>query len=100
MRWPASGGEGANIGNVANIARVAVPSVEVRSHTSDLEEAPHDKNELLAPEHRGAVTSMVDALEDILKWERASERAMRIAREQPAGAPQSSTSPKDLAASH
>ena len=30
-------------------------------------------------EHRGVVTSMVDALEDILKWERASERAMRVA---------------------
>ncbi|MDB4937471.1 MAG: hypothetical protein JWP87_4443 [Labilithrix sp.] len=28
------------------------------------------------------VTSMVDALEDILKWERASERAMRVAAEQ------------------
>jgi hypothetical protein len=27
------------------------------------------------------VTSMVDALEDILKWERASERAMRVAAE-------------------
>jgi hypothetical protein len=27
------------------------------------------------------VTSMVDALEDILKWERASERAMRVATE-------------------
>lgn len=30
-------------------------------------------------EQRGVVTSMVDALEDILKWERASERGMRIA---------------------
>ena len=30
-------------------------------------------------EQRGVVTSMVDALEDILKWERASERAMRVA---------------------
>jgi hypothetical protein len=33
-------------------------------------------------EQRGVVTSMVDALEDILKWERASERAMRVATEQ------------------
>ena len=33
-------------------------------------------------EQRGVVTSMVDALEDILKWERASERAMRVASEQ------------------
>ena len=32
-------------------------------------------------EQRGVVTSMVDALEDILKWERASERAMRVATE-------------------
>jgi crotonobetainyl-CoA:carnitine CoA-transferase CaiB-like acyl-CoA transferase len=32
-------------------------------------------------EQRGVVTSMVDALEDILKWERASERAMRVAVE-------------------
>ena len=31
-------------------------------------------------EQRGVVTSMVDALEDILKWERASERALRVAR--------------------
>ena len=30
-------------------------------------------------EQRGVVTSMVVALEDILKWERASERAMRVA---------------------
>ncbi len=30
-------------------------------------------------EQRGMVSSMVDALEDILKWERASERAMRVA---------------------
>ena len=29
----------------------------------------------------GVVTSMVDALEDILKWERASERALRVAGE-------------------
>ncbi|MBX3186379.1 MAG: hypothetical protein KF819_05155 [Labilithrix sp.] len=30
-------------------------------------------------DQRGVATSMVDALEDILKWERASERAMKIA---------------------
>lgn len=30
-------------------------------------------------EQRGVGTAMVDALEDILKWERASERAMRVA---------------------
>ena len=34
------------------------------------------------PKTGAVVTSMVDALEDILKWERASERAMRVATEQ------------------
>ena len=33
-------------------------------------------------EQRSVVTSMVDALEDILQWERASERALRVAAEQ------------------
>ncbi len=32
-------------------------------------------------EQRGIAASMVDALDDILKWERASERAVRVARE-------------------
>ena len=32
-------------------------------------------------EQRGVVTSKVDALEDIHKWERASERAKRVATE-------------------
>jgi len=35
-----------------------------------------------APQPGGVVTSMVDALEDILKWERASERALRVATDQ------------------
>lgn len=30
-------------------------------------------------ENRGVGAAMVDALEDILQWERASERALRIA---------------------
>lgn len=30
-------------------------------------------------EKRGMVESMTDALEDILRWERASERALRVA---------------------
>jgi len=30
-------------------------------------------------EQRGMAEAMVDALEDILKWERASERALRVA---------------------
>lgn len=30
-------------------------------------------------DQRGIVASMTDALEDILKWERASERVMRVA---------------------
>lgn len=37
------------------------------------------KGERRGGEQRGVVTSMVDALEDILKWERASERALRVA---------------------
>lgn len=32
-----------------------------------------------AVDQRGIVASMTDALEDILKWERASERVMRVA---------------------
>ena len=39
------------------------------------------KGEKRVVEQRGVVTSMVDALEDILKWERASERAIRVAAE-------------------
>jgi hypothetical protein len=31
-------------------------------------------------EKRGVAKAMVDALEDILKWERASERSLRIAK--------------------
>lgn len=31
-------------------------------------------------EQRGMAEAMVDALEDILKWERASERALRVAQ--------------------
>jgi hypothetical protein len=37
------------------------------------------KGERRVVEQRGVVTSMVDALEDILKWERDSERAIRVA---------------------
>lgn len=40
------------------------------------------KGERRVVEQRGVVTSMVDALEDILKWERASERSMRVATAQ------------------
>jgi hypothetical protein len=32
-----------------------------------------------AEEQRGVAHAMVDALEDILKWERASERSIRVA---------------------
>jgi len=39
------------------------------------------KGERPVVEQKGVVTSMVDALEDILKWERASERALRVAAE-------------------
>ena len=44
--------------------------------------APAVGGERRVVEQRGVVTSMVDALEDILKWERASERAMRVATDQ------------------
>ena len=40
---------------------------------------PSVNGERRVVEQRGVVTSMVDALEDILKWERASERAIRVA---------------------
>jgi hypothetical protein len=30
-------------------------------------------------ENRGVAAAMVDALEDILRWERASERTMKVA---------------------
>jgi hypothetical protein len=30
-------------------------------------------------DQRGVATAMVDALEDILKWERASERVLKVA---------------------
>ena len=33
-------------------------------------------------EKRGIATSMVDALEDILRWERASERSLKAAANQ------------------
>lgn len=44
--------------------------------------APRGRVDEKDPKPKGVVTSMVDALEDILKWERASERAMRVATEQ------------------
>jgi hypothetical protein len=37
-------------------------------------------------ENRGVAAAMVDALEDILQWERASERAIRVAEKAPAEA--------------
>jgi hypothetical protein len=41
-----------------------------------------EQGDAVATPKGSVVTSMVDALEDILKWERASERAMRVATEQ------------------
>lgn len=38
------------------------------------------KGERRVAEQRGMAHAMVDALEDILKWERASERALRVAQ--------------------
>ena len=56
--------------------RAARPAGTARAaaRARDAEAAPTPKT--------AVVTSMVDALEDILKWERASERAMRVATEQ------------------
>jgi hypothetical protein len=45
----------------------------------DLKTSGSAKGERRVVEQRGVATSMVDALQDILKWERASERAMRVA---------------------
>ena len=42
-------------------------------------------------EQRGMVAAMGDALEDILRWERASERAMRIAEPKGASVPESTS---------
>lgn len=53
---------------------------ERRGADSKTSGAPRGERRVV--EQRGVVTSMVDALEDILKWERASERAMRVATEQ------------------
>jgi hypothetical protein len=55
-------------------------SSERRGETARTAGSP--KGERRVVEQRGVVTSMVDALEDILKWERASERAIRVATEQ------------------
>ena len=52
------------------------------SSTEAVTETAAPNGERRVVEQRGVVTSMVDALEDILKWERASERAMRVATEQ------------------
>lgn len=40
---------------------------------------PAEVGERREVEQRGVGTAMVDALEDILKWERASERAIKVA---------------------
>jgi hypothetical protein len=58
-----------------------------RSTERRAEPAQAVKGERRVVEQRGVVTSMVDALEDILKWERASERAIRIAASASVGAP-------------
>lgn len=56
---------------------------ERRAKTARAVAAPKGEGrvERTKPSQAGVVTSMVDALEDILKWERASERAMRVAVE-------------------
>jgi hypothetical protein len=54
---------------------------ERRAKTARAAAAPKGEGQV-EPTKASVVTSMVDALEDILKWERASERAMRVATEQ------------------
>ena len=52
---------------------------------------PTERGERRVVENRGVAEAMVDALEDILRWERASERTMRVAAKvsmaEPASAP-------------
>jgi len=63
--------------------RRASASASTSSISSEATETVAPANgERRVVEQRGVVTSMVDALEDILKWERASERAMRVATDQ------------------
>ncbi|AKU94288.1 hypothetical protein AKJ09_00952 [Labilithrix luteola] len=67
-------------------------AVERRSDT--MRAATGERREV---EQRGMVESMTDALEDILRWERASERALRIAA--PAEVQKPSPSSPDISAS-
>ena len=46
---------------------------------SPTKETDRRKTERRGPDQRGIAHAMVDALEDILKWERASERSIRVA---------------------
>ena len=57
-------------------------STERRSETARTARPKGERRVVEEANQGGVVTSMVDALEDILKWERASERAIRVATEQ------------------
>ena len=52
-------------------------NAERRSGASGTKNAKEDRRVV---EQRGMAHAMVDALEDILKYERASERALRVAQ--------------------
>ena len=47
----------------------------------------NEKGERRVVEQRGMAHAMVDALEDILKYERASERALRVGEQVGASSP-------------
>ena len=50
----------------------------VTERRADTKRAAHGDRRVV--EKRGIAEAMVDALEDILKWERASERSLRVAQ--------------------
>lgn len=66
------------------------PTKETERRDSDRRNPPSERRQDVARavsgerrvvEQRGMCEAMVDALEDILKWERASERTIRAAAE-------------------
>jgi hypothetical protein len=50
-----------------------------------IEARGNDEHERTAAEEGDLAESMIDALSDILQWERASERALRIAEQTSSG---------------
>ncbi len=86
---------GAPVGGVADLNRNEFASADEFAHARSDGDERRERREI---EPLGAAMSMVDALEDILKWERASERAVRVARDQGAADLQSSTALKGVEA--